>query len=499
MRYKLQLSVILVLAISWTVMITGDAMSQVLLVPEEHQEQTMWCWAACSRAIIKYKGNPSVLQCDIVNWVRVQKGWGSGDCCNPIDAMGSSCNNGNYLYIGNGSCQDVLDHWGYAYEGHDNSLTRAQTTSQMGNSHPVMIRYDWWNGGAHALILHGFTSATDMTNIMDPWYGPYIADYDWVESGSPPGHTWTRSLTGVTTSPPVGGVDVIFIVDVTGSTSGIRPEYRAMIESLAAIYEAFAPASQYALTYFMDFPFSPYGSGSDVAYAIQTDFVATPAELQTPLDNLPDGNGADTPESQYTAVRQAITGSGVKLNADGDYNDAGEIAPTSLSYSSFNLNSYYLFTYPVDFHNSDEESNYPVSHSTPVPPFNENADSACSRVQTLQTLADLRQHGMLFSITLISQPSGGSEGSQGTPPVAQSIILLEELAEASGGTLYMIDESNAAEMAQNSFDWFYKHLATTRPIPTLSQWGMILLVVLVLSIGTFVVARRRRTISRERV
>jgi hypothetical protein len=506
MRIRLRFSIIAALTMSWS-MLAGEVDGQVLFVPEERQEQSNWCWAASSSAILRHEG-AIVPQCEIVNWVRVQKGWGSGDCCNPVDARGTSCNRGNYLYLGNGSCQDVLGNWGSSYVGQGSALNRAETAVQMVNGDPVMIRYDWTNGGAHALVLHGFTTATDMTNIMDPWYGPYIADFDWVESGSPPGHTWTRSLMGTGVAPPVGGVDVVFIVDVTGSTGGVRDEYRAMIEAAAPLYESFAPASRYALTYFMDFPMSGYGGAGDVAYGIQTDFVNTPAELQTPLDNLPDGNGADEPESQYTAIHQAITGIGVDLNDDADYVDAGEISPTPLSHTVGNLNVYYIFTDPVSLHNSDDDAAYPVAHGLPVPPFDESADSSCSRLLTSQALVGPGNGGMLFAVSLIQQLLASRGGSQdgaavgdlaavtADPPeelaAAAAVGPLEELAEMSGGTTLLIDTGNAAEKAQESFDWFYNRTATTPLVPSLSAPGMIVLVLLLAILGAALVTRQRR-------
>ena len=60
------------------------------------------------------------------------------------------------------------------------------------NGRPVLITWEWDSGGAHILVLHGF-SDEGYACLMDPAYGPTINTYSWVVQGG--GHTWTNTLS----------------------------------------------------------------------------------------------------------------------------------------------------------------------------------------------------------------------------------------------------------------------------------------------------------------
>ncbi len=454
---------------------SAEAQVTLLNVPQENQEQNMWCWDASSKAIIQSKTGVTVEQSDIANWA-----FNLTNCGNPAFAPNWPCNQGNWLYFGARSCQGVLANWGVDYVGVNSALTRSELATQIGLLNPVMARFDWWGGGAHAIVLHGYNILTDNVSIMDPWptHGSYIARYDWVLNTTPPDppnaipdHTWTRSLGGPTV--PAGGVDVVFLVDASGSAGSVRTQYEQAIRGLALVFEAHAPGSRYALTYFMDFPWAPYGSTgyNDIAYSVQTNFVATPAQLDPHITSIPNGWGDDGDESQYTAIYQAITGLGLDLNGDGSYVYVdGDISPTPLTYSN-PMRAYFMFTHPADrFHNSDVELSYPVVHSMP-PPWNENADFACSRFQALTEMDNLNTTGMLFGFTISDTPKDGSQNpkpgeaedkadkSSSMALDANAATPLHELAEASGGMVYELVEELVDSLALEAYDYFMDSVA----------------------------------------
>jgi hypothetical protein len=273
-------------------------------------------------------------------------------------------------------------------------------------------------------------------------------------------------------------VDVVFIVDVTGSTGHLQNTYRAAINTLAIAFETFSANSRYALTFHMDFPLSIYGDPmwNDVAYAVHSDFVNTPAAFAPIVSSLPGGSGSDSPESQYTAVYQAITGSGVDLDNDGLFTSTGEVLPNNqmsprLTYSN-PFTAYYLFTWPVSFHNSDTDPNYPVVHTLP-PPFDEGADFSCSEDRTIAELMQLGTTGQLSGFTIRANPKNPPLEDQqmllaGNPTkFGQSGTALDDmdklvaLCQASGGQLFELelDGSDAAAVAEEAFEWFRDSVA----------------------------------------
>lgn len=490
MRKRLSHTIILAAVVLWCTLLGATANAQILNVPQENQLCGNWCWAASSKAILDFKGimigSTPIEQCDIVNLCQGPHGWGTGDCCLPTPlspACGSNCNHGNWLYSGPYSCRDVLANIGdfpLLYVGQNSAMTRAQITDQIAMLNTCMIRYDWWSGGAHALVLHGFVASTDMVYIMDPWpaHGKFFGTYPWVVSGSSssyPGHTWTRTLRGP--APPIApkAADVVFMVDRTGSASGEQAKYETFIGRIVDVFNAFNPNSRYALTYFMDFPLPgpiwDYGDPmwGDIAYDVETDFVG-PAAVKAAFGAMPAGGGCDTPESQYTALYQAIMGTGLDLNSDGYNYLQGDLTPQPLSYTN-PLKAYFMFTTPRQFHDSDTDANYPIPHSLGTP-FNEPADYACSRMLTINAIQVLRGVGILFGVSIVTK--GDSSNDPATDekianpqsgydqPLTSGddrIDPLLELVQISGGAILELTDENLDSLALLAYEMYMDSLA----------------------------------------
>ena len=112
---------------------------------------------------------------------------------------------------------------------------------------------------------------------------------------------------------PLTGTDIVFIIDVTGSTGALLPGWVAQIPTLAQAWKNYDPNARFALVSHVDFPFSPYGVAGEWAYRVETTFDPTIANLQAALALLTQQYGADSPESQYCAIHQVLTGSGIDL------------------------------------------------------------------------------------------------------------------------------------------------------------------------------------------
>jgi hypothetical protein len=170
-----------------------SAAGQVLNVPQKNQEKDQWCWAACTQAILSYYGQ-AYTQTAIAQY-------GTG-----------GVNTWNYCY-GSGTeggvfrrgCNMILSYFGGIQSGtYSTSLSQATCQNEITGSRPVFINWTWSTGGGHFVVLKGLSGNT--ATVMDPWSGPTVNTFSWVQSGG--GHTWSYSLR-LTTSPLwAGAVDL---------------------------------------------------------------------------------------------------------------------------------------------------------------------------------------------------------------------------------------------------------------------------------------------------
>ena len=129
--------------------------------------------------------------------------------------------------------------------------------------------------------------------------------------------------------------DLFFVFDTTGSMGGDIATVQAKLAEIIATVGAQATDPEYGVAKYEDFPFDPWGLSSNVAYDLLQTITSDTTAVTTAINSLSTfpGSGGDTPESGYEALYQALTGAGRDLPnpdgtpPDGDYTDAGEIAP----------------------------------------------------------------------------------------------------------------------------------------------------------------------------
>jgi hypothetical protein len=163
--------------------------AQVLTVPSVMQQESEWCWSACSDCILQYF-NDNNTQCTIAEYARTQQPstFGSVNCC--TDPSGN-CNTPNFMWGITGSIQDILHHFKRINSsGISSALDTAQFRSQMHNRTPFVMRWGWNSGGGHFLVDYGLIDSS--VYYMDPLNGYQIADYSWVVYNVI--HTWTSTL-----------------------------------------------------------------------------------------------------------------------------------------------------------------------------------------------------------------------------------------------------------------------------------------------------------------
>ncbi|MAB82638.1 MAG: hypothetical protein CMJ24_04280 [Phycisphaerae bacterium] len=153
-------------------------------------------------------------------------------------------------------------------------------------------------------------------------------------------------------------LDVLFIFDASGSYNDDLVNMLAQLTGVIDDIQDRFPDPRFAVGSFRDFPFGPNGSPSDWAWRIVQDFTDDEYDLFFALGSITADGGNDVPESQYIAIHQAMTGSGVDLDGDGLYGDAGEIPPESLDWDNARAPVIFVMT-DAEFHDTDTED-YPA-------------------------------------------------------------------------------------------------------------------------------------------
>ena len=133
-------------------------------------------------------------------------------------------------------------------------------------------------------------------------------------------------------------VDIMFLVDVSGSYGDDLATFRTQSASIISSFAEAGVDVQIGVSSFSDFPISPYGGGSDYAFRLDQPLTSNYSLVTTAINNLALLWGSDGPESQLEALFQ--TGE----SATGWREDALPII--------------FLAT-DANFHNSDDELAYP--------------------------------------------------------------------------------------------------------------------------------------------
>ncbi|WP_172683842.1 S8 family serine peptidase [Desulfosarcina cetonica] len=114
-------------------------------------------------------------------------------------------------------------------------------------------------------------------------------------------------------------VDIIFMVDVSGSYGDDIAQFKSKAIDLVNAFNSAGRNVQIGLTSFSDFPWSPYGSSSygDYAYRLDQMLTSDSSEIISSINNLSLHYGMDGPESQLEALYQAATGIGRTVSSYG--------------------------------------------------------------------------------------------------------------------------------------------------------------------------------------
>jgi hypothetical protein len=133
---------------------------QLLNFQMQPQQQTFWCWSACTVSIEKYY-NPTtdLTQCTLANTE-----FNRNDCCGAGAA--GPCNQGNWP-------QTPMRRLGRLNQDLRNTLTVLQISDELAKGFPFIADVVWRDGSSHVLAVHGRSriDGVEYVTVADPAYG----------------------------------------------------------------------------------------------------------------------------------------------------------------------------------------------------------------------------------------------------------------------------------------------------------------------------------------
>jgi len=156
-----------------------------------------------------------------------------------------------------------------------------------------------WDFGDGATKTGGFTATHQYAETKE-----YTATVTVTDSG---GASTVVSAVANPTVSKTSFVDVVFLVDLTGSYDDDLSTFRTQANEIVLGISSLGNNVQIGLASFLDFPVSPYGSGGDYPYRLDQQLTYLPEFITPALDRLKIGSGADLPESDLEALYQLAT------------------------------------------------------------------------------------------------------------------------------------------------------------------------------------------------
>lgn len=250
-----------------------------------------------------------------------------------------------------------------------------------------------------------------------------------VESGS----VQTVSVAIDVPDPETGGLggDFMVLFDRSGSFNDDLETFREDVVNIEmALRESFADV-RIGLASFSDAPCDFFGEESDFGYELNLG-LGEAGTLAEALADLDIRAGADAPESQLEAMRQAITGAGHVVDASSFPNcsPVANIAPTSPGYNNERVR-FLLVSTDASFHRPTD-AGYPYPTSV--------QDVISLALETGTTILFLNSGGTDSAAEEIASATGGAVYNLG----GASEEIVETLRSAVSETLTSVDVSMVA-------------------------------------------------------
>ena len=134
-------------------------------VPQIKQEQSNWCWAACTEMVLHYYGGTTTRQCDFVNEL-----FDRTECC--LEPSSPNCNRPCGI-------QDISNLYSSKHIHNklvDKAVPFSKLQSEIDANRPVEVVYFWrdWEEPGHSVIVHGWRTdgKGEFVHVNDPADSP---------------------------------------------------------------------------------------------------------------------------------------------------------------------------------------------------------------------------------------------------------------------------------------------------------------------------------------
>jgi MYXO-CTERM domain-containing protein len=239
-------------------------------------------------------------------------------------------------------------------------------------------------------------------------------------------------------------IDIMFLLDLSGSFADDLPVLQANVGDLMNDLLSVSPGSRFGLASFVDFPFAPYGDAAagDYTYRLDVPLTADTEAFVDAINAATTHSGADLPQDQYEALYQVMTGEGLDLDDDGLFTGLGEVEPSDIGHDP-NVPLFVLVFTDATFHDPDIEPDYPTGAFNSVVHGRSDVLAVFQPpLMALQSAAALQSTPSLAETTTIFGMVAGL-GSPELPEIPQ----LEELASLTGGQLFPLSVDSAGFVA----------------------------------------------------
>lgn len=123
--------------------------------------------------------------------------------------------------------------------------------------------------------------------------------------------------------------DVAFLLDTTGSMSGLVNTMGSEFSTIVSQLSATLPDAQYGAATYDDYAYGGYGSSSsgDKPFILIQQVTSDTATVSSRLKSLPIHYGVDEPESGMEALYQGLSGVGFDQDCDNVYDSSTDVRP----------------------------------------------------------------------------------------------------------------------------------------------------------------------------
>lgn len=168
-------------------------------VPVYVQEQTNWCWAACSAMLYWAYAPGTQSQCNLVAVSRNKENAAFfGGCNNLSSSTASPCtspstfNSPQSIYGCDGSIESILDNYGVPSTGYGYAFSASQVATATASRKHMVARWGWNSGGGHFVVINRYSGGNVYFNnpLSSSAYVWSYANF----STSYGSATWTHTL-----------------------------------------------------------------------------------------------------------------------------------------------------------------------------------------------------------------------------------------------------------------------------------------------------------------